>query len=538
VMARDPLQNAEKADSDQLLAAIDATAAASSADSPRIGSASMALVVTCLGVLLTVWGVHQELTHQTQARTSAWAIALAGVALSLLLGLLLQAQTSAVRRARRLAESMTSDLRRLAIIAQQARQRAEDANRSKSEFLANMSHEIRTPMTAILGYADLLSEDDLDSSTHHQRVEYCETIKRNVEQLLAILNDILDISKIEVGRLEIERVPTDVTQLALEVISVLSSQAHAKRLRLEYVSHTKLPTAIQTDPMRLRQILINLVGNALKFTEVGGVVLTASVEEAETLRLRFDVSDTGIGIAPDQSGNIFGAFQQGDSSTTRKFGGTGLGLQIGKRLAEMLGGDISFRSELGKGSVFSVTIDTGIRAALPAQGSATLVRSLPPMAAGNQGLVERPLRGVRILLAEDGQDNQRLITFYLQKAGAEVQIVDNGRLAVEALCVGGSLSGALLPSMPVDLILTDMQMPEMDGYLATQTLRAKGCRLPIVALTAHAMAGDAERCLAAGCDGYAAKPIDRAQLIDICRRASAGELRPVDRDADLQGVGE
>jgi PAS domain S-box-containing protein len=418
------------------------------------------------------------------------------------------------------AADVTAEVEREATL-EIAQHRAEDASRSKSEFLANMSHEIRTPMTAILGYTDLLAEEGPGSASGQQRLEYCDTIKRNGEHLLAIINDILDISKIEAGMLQIERVATLLEPLVLEVMTTMRVRATAKGIALSYEPLSQLPTTIHVDPIRLRQILINLVGNAVKFTEVGSVRLAVAHETDPETRLRFDIHDTGIGLTPEQSARIFGAFQQADSSTTRRFGGSGLGLQISKRLAQMLGGDISLRSELGRGSVFSVSIDPG--ALNLAQGStrdsASSKESKPA------ALIDQALCGARILLAEDGEDNQRLIASYLRKAGAEVRIVANGRSAVEALTADGTLAGSLAPLLLVDMIVTDMQMPEMDGYQATRILRAKGCTLPIVALTAHAMSGDAEKCLAAGCDGYSAKPIDRKQLVDICRKAIAGELR-------------
>ncbi|HET6333890.1 MAG TPA: CHASE domain-containing protein [Polyangiales bacterium] len=583
-----------------------------------------------------------------QSRSTAWAIAVGGSAFAFLLGLLVRAQSSAVRRAQALADSMTSDLEeaqavgrlgnwRLELATSQmqwskqlyvlfgrdgaspapdfagwsamfteadaarhgelvaraadsgasysavlqtrgiendvrfvrvegrarsredkvvalygtamdvsaevareeslriAQRRAEDASRSKSEFLANMSHEIRTPMTAILGYADMLAENGAAAASRQQRIDYCDTIRRNGEHLLAIINDILDISKIEAGMLKVECVPTEVEPIVREIVSLMHAKARAKGLSLEYVRWADIPATIRTDPMRLRQILINLIGNAVKFSEVGGVVVTASLEPSDPPRLRFEVADTGIGLTEEQGATLFGAFQQADSSTTRKFGGTGLGLRISKRLAQMLGGDITFTSELRKGSVFSATIE-----ALPltaAQAPAALVSR--ERAASRRPLPssQRPLEGVRILLAEDGKDNQRLISHHLRKAGAEVRIVDNGRLAVEALSADGTVAGALMASLPVDLILTDMQMPEMDGYLTTQVLREKGCTLPIVALTAHTMSGDAERCLAVGCDAYAAKPIDRLELIDLCRRASSGELRERPRNLERKAAG-
>ncbi|MET0387233.1 MAG: CHASE domain-containing protein [Polyangiales bacterium] len=425
-----------------------------------------------------------------------------------------------------------------------AQRRAEDASRSKSEFLANMSHEIRTPMTAILGFAELLADDGPSRPSPEQRQEYSDTIKRNGEHLLSIINDILDISKIEAGMLKTERIEIDLQKLLDDVIPMMTVTAHAKGLALKYAARTPLPIMIKTDPVRLRQILINLIGNAVKFTEIGSVTISASFETFNGAQLRFDITDTGIGMTPEQSKNIFGAFQQADSSTTRKFGGTGLGLQISKRLAQFLGGDISFRTEYGKGSTFSVSVDTGLptKAAMSAS-SAMRTQPLAPLPR-TKGPPDQVLKGARILLAEDGLDNQRLVAFHLTKAGATVKIVDNGKLAIEQLCEDGDLSRPLIKPSPYDVLLSDMQMPVMDGYAAARLLREKGCELPIVALTAHAMSGDIDKCLAAGCDGYTAKPIDRGKLIEMCMRAMAGELRGPNKKAaapsgdELSSVGQ
>ncbi|HBS28704.1 MAG TPA: hypothetical protein DEB06_04465 [Phycisphaerales bacterium] len=401
-----------------------------------------------------------------------------------------------------------------------AMERAESANRSKSEFLANMSHEIRTPMTAILGYTDLLAEAAADQDADSVlRNEYIQTIRRNGEHLLAIINDILDLSKIDAGKMTVEAIDTHPDQVVHEVLSLMAVKAQAKKLALEAVFETLVPATITCDPVRLRQVLVNLVGNAIKFTEIGGVTIRVGHDRAMGL-LRFEILDTGIGMTPEQVSRLFGAFSQADSSTTRKFGGTGLGLRISRRLAQMLGGDILVDSVPGRGSVFTATIATGdvSRVALIEPGWACVVQEKRPAAPPPAGGA-LPLHGLRILLAEDGPDNIRLISFHLRKAGADVRPVENGKLAVEALTVDGTLDSPLLSPPPVDLVLTDMQMPEMDGYEASRLLRAKGCTLPIVALTAHAMSGDAEKCLSAGCDGYATKPIDKAKLIEVCRTA-------------------
>jgi PAS domain S-box-containing protein len=406
---------------------------------------------------------------------------------------------------------------------QEAKRQAEAASRAKSEFLANMSHEIRTPMTAILGFADLLASD-IDPIADRRR-DYVDTIRRNGEHLLAIINDILDLSKIEAGRMTVDQLPCNPLRLVQEVLALMAVQAQGKALSLQYVCTSPIPLMIRTDPVRLRQILVNLVGNSIKFTELGGVELRLSFTAADE-QLTIAVVDTGIGMSRDQQSRLFQAFEQADSSMQRRHGGTGLGLRISQRFARMLGGDIVVHSEPGRGSTFTVTIATG------AEAAADLVAALPiPAAATGAGTVVgnvvaqcsplRPLAGLRVLLAEDGPDNVRLITFHLQKAGAEITAVGNGRRAIEALTVDGTLEGELAVPTPYDLVLSDMQMPEMDGYEAVRKLREKGCRLPVLALTAHAMATDMERCVAAGCTGFATKPIERAGLVDACLRAMA-----------------
>ena len=409
--------------------------------------------------------------------------------------------------------------------------KAEEAGRAKSDFLANMSHEIRTPMTAILGFADLLATEVEREQSPCLHQEYVQIIRRNGEHLLDIINDILDISKIEAGKMEVEHVPMQPAQIVHDVLSLMSVRAKAKSLRLEAIFETDIPETIQSDPVRLRQILMNLVGNAIKFTELGSVRLIGRYEREES-SLHFDVTDTGIGMTPKQLSRMFQAFVQADTSTTRKFGGSGLGLRISKRLAEMLGGDILVTSQFGKGSTFTATIPTGTLDGVPLIHRDDVykvvmesrVKPLSAVLVPKAGAVCK-LNGMRILLAEDGTDNQRLISHVLRKAGAHVRIVENGRLAVESLTVDGTLDGELLDPPPVDLLLSDMQMPEMDGYAATRLLRAKGCSLPIVALTANAMAGDADKCIQAGCDEYESKPIDKDKLIATCLKSRFAKLR-------------
>ncbi len=381
------------------------------------------------------------------------------------------------------------------------------ATQAKSEFLANMSHEIRTPMTAILGYSDILLNDGQQQS-HGERVEAIQTIQRNGQYLLDLINDILDLSKIEAGKLELETVECSPVQVVSDAVSLMQVRADAKNLNLEVRYEGLIPTAIQTDPLRLRQVLINLLGNAVKFTELGTVTLKvhAPLSLGGSPRLLFEISDTGIGMTPEQTKTLFQPFQQADTSTSRRFGGTGLGLTISKRLAEKLGGDITLTSRYGEGSIFTLAIDPG-----PLDN--VCMANVTDSDATGQAAPDEPTSiakelSCRILLAEDGHDNQRLIAFLLRKTGAEVDVAENGQIAFEK-AVQAQSAGC-----PYDVILMDMQMPVMDGYQATRELRESGYTRPVVALTANAMAGDRDKCLAAGCDEFATKPIDRRALLE------------------------
>ncbi|MFN4244406.1 MAG: ATP-binding protein [Tepidisphaerales bacterium] len=450
------------------------------------------------------------------------------------------------------------ELTRRAEELERLRSLAERANAAKSEFLANMSHEIRTPMTAILGYADLLAEDREGLLPAEERQECIRTIRRSGEHLLAVINDILDLSKIEAGKLTVERVPTDVHEVLTDVEQLMRIKAADKGIGLQ-VERSQLPKEqIFADPLRLRQALVNLVGNAIKFTEQGRVVVTATIEQQRGQRLlRVEVRDTGIGMTDEQLGRLFEAFSQADSSTTRRFGGTGLGLRISRSLAVLMGGDLRVTSEPGKGSLFvlRVAADPVPAEVAPAATAAEQMTSAdgatPPAAgaAADRGSREsKPgcLKGRHVLLVEDGPDNQKLIALHLRRAGARVTIAGNGLEALAAL--GRGADGRLLSGtageatgtageatgtageatgpVAVDLVLTDMQMPEMDGYTLTRRLRDGGYDGPVIALTAHAMAGDAQKCLDAGCDDYLTKPIDRLRLLRVCalaveRRATA-----------------
>jgi PAS domain S-box-containing protein len=402
---------------------------------------------------------------------------------------------------------------------------AHAATIAKSEFLANMSHEIRTPLTAILGYSELLADQSDQALAPEQRADYLDTIRRNGNHLLAIINDILDLSKIEAGKVTLESVPVDPSAVVSEVVALMRGKADAKRLRLTATATTDLPASVRTDPLRLRQILLNLAGNAVKFTESGSVTVrigylpAAIARPADGGTLRVEVIDTGIGIDPAFLDALFLPFEQADSSTTRRFGGTGLGLRISKRLAAMLDGDITVVSTPGAGSTFTLTIATGPLPSTTLVPRAIAISDDPGPAGDRPAPSATDLTGIRILLAEDSTDNQRLIAFHLRKAGAQVILAEDGKRALEALCTDGAHHKPLRNPPPVDLVLTDMQMPEMDGYSLARVLRERGFTRPIIAITAHAMAADRDRCLAAGCDDYASKPVDPATLIRICREA-------------------
>jgi two-component system CheB/CheR fusion protein len=399
-----------------------------------------------------------------------------------------------------------TDRKRVERELQQAKEDAEQANRAKSDFLANMSHEIRTPMTAILGFTEMFLDPNAPDDA---RPAFADRIRVNGEHLIAIIDDILDLSKIEAGGMTVERVACAPRALAADVAAALRPRADEKRLALEVAFEGALPERIETDPIRLRQILLNLVGNAIKFTDHGSVrvVVAADVTSEGAPAVRFDVHDTGPGIAPDVEARLFRPFVQGDASSVRRHGGTGLGLAISRRLARLLGGDVTVRSAPGAGSTFSVLVAADRSGPAPA--------AKPAVDDAAPGTID-----ARILLAEDAPDLQLVVRFQLTQAGATVETVENGvearRRALAAEAAGE----------PFDVVLMDMQMPVMDGYEATTSLRAAGYARPIVALTAHAMAEDRARCLAAGCDDFATKPIDREALLAVVRR----QLR---RDADV-----
>jgi PAS domain S-box-containing protein len=374
---------------------------------------------------------------------------------------------------------------------------AVSASQAKSEFLANMSHEIRTPMNAVIGFADLLAEERLTEA----QLDYARTIGTSGRHLLSIINDILDFSKIEAGKLTTEILDCSLDEILSGIETMMRPAVQAKGLQWQVERGSSLPDRICTDPARLRQCLINLIGNAVKFTESGQVILRVEPVTIESKpMLQFEIIDTGIGIPTDKQQAIFEPFSQADGSTTRRFGGTGLGLAITRQLIRLMGGRITLTSEPGKGSTFRIMIPLQVDCT---NGCCTQVTIAP---ASESHAVPR-FSANRILVAEDNPANQMLMRTMLTRLGMKVTIVDDGVQVVQKAL-----------TEPFDLILMDIQMPNRNGYEATQTLRKEGVTLPIVALTAYAMKGDDKKCLDAGCDAYLTKPVKRDLLIELLQR--------------------
>jgi PAS domain S-box-containing protein len=389
---------------------------------------------------------------------------------------------------------------------QRAKEEAQAASAAKSAFLANVSHEIRTPMTAILGYADLLQDESL---SRESRMKFIDTIRRSGRHLLTLINDILDFSKIEAEKMSIEELPCEPAMIVSEVSTLMQARARARGLQYLVIHDGPQPGRILTDPTRVRQILVNLLDNAIKFTERGSVTLRISALPPEAPeRLYFQVADTGIGMTAEQLGRIQEPFAQADSSTTRRFGGTGLGLAICRRLAGMLGGKIEILSEVGQGTTSTFWLPL-----LPRESpsSHALERAEPSPSAPS---ADAPLHA-RVLLVEDGEDIQFLVQHILAGAGADVAVAADGHAGVE------QARRAAAQGAPFDLILMDVQMPGLDGYAATRLLRARGMGCPIVALTADAMEANRQESRAAGCTEFFPKPIDADGLVQMIRRLLA-----------------
>ncbi len=376
---------------------------------------------------------------------------------------------------------------------------AEDANRAKSDFLANMSHEIRTPMNAILGFTDWLQRGLANNK--EEEVEYLSTIHSSGTHLMELINDILDLSKIEAGKMEIVNERHSPYQIIDDVTKILRVRAEDKGVELNVEFLNPLPATIDTDDVRLRQVITNLIGNAIKFTSKGEVKISTSIDEqANQPKLRIAISDSGIGMTPEQLKKIFSPFVQADSSVTRKFGGTGLGLAISKRIVASLGGQIAVTSEEGVGSVFTFSIDIGDISNEECITFEAFKKATRQSRKTARGLLRLP--PCDIMVVDDGQANRRLIKLILQKAGCRVVEAENGQIGYDK-AIGGKF----------DIVLMDIQMPVLDGYQATRKLRDNGYTKPVLALTANAMTGDQEKCADAGCDGFLAKPVDIDKLI-------------------------
>lgn len=419
-------------------------------------------------------------------------------------------------------ETRVRQLRQRNVELEQSCEAAEQARAFKDEFLANMSHEIRTPLTAIIGYAELLV--DMGTMPEPERVKSLQNIQYNGQHLLNVINDVLDVAKLDANKMEAEHVQFAPVQLLNDVMTLMRPKALEKGLKLNIEFATSLPDLIETDPTRLRQIVLNLLGNAIKFTHTGSVRLVVKLiksDDAQESFIQFDVVDTGIGIDAENLEKLFQPFTQGSASRTREYGGSGLGLVISQRLARLLGGDITVQSQFGEGSTFSVAVRLG------ALSGARLTNPslLPSDSVAAYSFIEDEhpleLRGVRVLLADDTSQNRELVGKMLSASGAQVMLAENGRIACHLAM------DEFQNKKPVHVILMDIQMPELNGYEATRKLRTLGYPGAIIALTASAMESDRRECIEAGCNDFARKPIERKKLIELVARWAKASGAPL-----------
>jgi signal transduction histidine kinase/CheY-like chemotaxis protein len=404
-----------------------------------------------------------------------------------------------MRRARDEAEDLNRELELAVEQANFLAEQASRADRTKSEFLANMSHEIRTPMNAIIGFSDILANE----VQNKEQADYVNIIRESSKNLLQIINDILDFSKIEAGQMDVDELECELGPILDSVDSMLRPAASKKGLKFEILQCGKLPRKIKSDSGRLRQCLVNLINNAIKFTDQGHVYVNAYVEMVRGMPyLCLAVEDTGIGITDEQQDEVFKSFCQGDGSATRKYGGTGLGLTITKQLAELLKGNVEVSSREGKGSIFTLMIPVGMD--FDEGNLLDRYSQHEKIIRGSEGDEQMPQLSGKVLVAEDNPSNQALIKILLERSGVEAVLVESGIDAIREADEHG-----------FDLILMDMMMPKMNGYDATIQLRNKGCNTPIVALTANAMTDDEDKCIASGCNCYISKPIQKHELYRV-----------------------